>query len=250
MDEDALNTFRAACRRGEAQLDVTHTTFNLRDYQSWLDSEQDSIAAFKAQQSKSFLDERERWAQDNSAAMNPDASVAPVSLVSTDNDDTADVSYIAAPIAGKVVMLLVKPGDAVVTGQAVAVLEAMKMEVQVESQCVGVVDRCILDGGALCLAGQSLIAIKTAPAPTSLVINVVAATDAEDTIALTTPTVAARSARADPSSSATSRTPWRSPNPVRTPKSFSSPAAVFDSDAPRSPYDATPRVVRDNQWFQ
>ena len=41
---------------------------------------------------------------------------------------------IAAPIAGRVVKLLVVPGDVVSAGQAVAVLEAMKMENEINAE--------------------------------------------------------------------------------------------------------------------
>jgi biotin carboxyl carrier protein len=47
---------------------------------------------------------------------------------------------IAAPIAGRVVKLLVAPGDAVSAGQAVAVLEAMKMENEINAERGGEVE--------------------------------------------------------------------------------------------------------------
>jgi biotin carboxyl carrier protein len=47
---------------------------------------------------------------------------------------------VIAPIAGKVVKLLVAPGDEVAAGQGVAVLEAMKMENEIKADRGGVVE--------------------------------------------------------------------------------------------------------------
>lgn len=46
---------------------------------------------------------------------------------------------VRAPIAGKVVKVLVAPGDEVAAGQAVVVLEAMKMENEIRSESGGTV---------------------------------------------------------------------------------------------------------------
>ena len=46
---------------------------------------------------------------------------------------------ILAPIAGKVVDVKVKVGDVVKKGQTVAIIEAMKLENEIESQCDGTV---------------------------------------------------------------------------------------------------------------
>ncbi len=46
-------------------------------------------------------------------------------------------SITTAPITGKMQAWTVKEGDVVAAGDAIAVMEAMKMEVQVYAQCAG-----------------------------------------------------------------------------------------------------------------
>lgn len=47
----------------------------------------------------------------------------------TDGGDAAASNTVVAPMTGTVVKVMVKPGDAVKKGDAVAIMEAMKMEV-------------------------------------------------------------------------------------------------------------------------
>ena len=55
--------------------------------------------------------------------------------------DDAGESNVLAPMNGRLLALLVSPGDQVVKGQRVAVLEAMKMEHQLLARRDGVVER-------------------------------------------------------------------------------------------------------------
>jgi biotin carboxyl carrier protein len=48
-------------------------------------------------------------------------------------------SHIKAPMPGKIVNVLVQPGDPVAAGQGVLILEAMKMENEIKSPSAGVV---------------------------------------------------------------------------------------------------------------
>ncbi len=68
-------------------------------------------------------------------------------LKSTNN---VDGKNIVAPIAGKVVDVKVKVGDVVKEGQTVAVIEAMKLENEIQSQFAGkVVDVRVNKGSAV-----------------------------------------------------------------------------------------------------
>lgn len=62
---------------------------------------------------------------------------------------------IRAPIAGKVVKVLVAPGDQVAAGQSVVVLEAMKMENEIRSESGGAVASVHVQ------AGQSVDTLDT-----------------------------------------------------------------------------------------
>lgn len=54
---------------------------------------------------------------------------------------------ILAPIAGKVLRVNVKPGDMVSKGQAVAVIEAMKLENEIQSAFAGKVKEVVVKEG-------------------------------------------------------------------------------------------------------
>ena len=70
-----------------------------------------------------------------------------------------DVETIAAPMPGKVVRVLVAPGDAVEAGQGVLVVEAMKMQNEMKATRAGRVVSVIAKEGATVAAGEVLATI-------------------------------------------------------------------------------------------
>jgi biotin carboxyl carrier protein len=66
---------------------------------------------------------------------------------------------VKAPMPGKVVKLLVKPGDQVTARQGVVVVEAMKMENELRSSKAGAVTEVKVAEGALVEAGAVLVVI-------------------------------------------------------------------------------------------
>ncbi len=67
---------------------------------------------------------------------------------------------IAAPMPGKVVRLLVAPGDAIEAGQGLIVVEAMKMQNEMKSPKAGTVVEVKTKDGATVAAGEILIVIE------------------------------------------------------------------------------------------
>jgi biotin carboxyl carrier protein len=63
---------------------------------------------------------------------------------------------INAPMAGKVVRVLVKAGDQVESGQGLLVVEAMKMQNEIRSPKSGVVERFLVKEGQPVNAGETL----------------------------------------------------------------------------------------------
>lgn len=72
----------------------------------------------------------------------------------------AGAGQVAAPMQGTVVKLLVKVGDTVEAGQAVCVLEAMKMENQIEADKSGTVSEIKVDAGQSVGSGDILVVIS------------------------------------------------------------------------------------------
>src|SRR5208283_425484 len=67
---------------------------------------------------------------------------------------------IVAPMPGKVVRLLVHPGDNVEAGVGVAVVEAMKMQNEVKSPKKGIVQKVFVSAGAAVNAGDVLMIVE------------------------------------------------------------------------------------------
>lgn len=86
-----------------------------------------------------------------------DRSYAPAETTAAGSD-----GRITAHSDGKIVAVLVKPGDAVAKGQTLAVLEAMKMEFQLAAPLAGVVDTVSVAAGDQVKARQLLVQMAAA----------------------------------------------------------------------------------------
>ena len=67
---------------------------------------------------------------------------------------------VRAPIPGKVVSIAVHTGQEVVAGQALLILEAMKMENQLCAEAAGTVDAILVSSGATVEGGQVLVVLR------------------------------------------------------------------------------------------
>jgi biotin carboxyl carrier protein len=72
----------------------------------------------------------------------------------------AGSGVVTAPMPGKVLSVLVAPGDVVAAGQALVVLEAMKMESTLAAEIAGRVRAVPAVAGALVAAGDLLVEIE------------------------------------------------------------------------------------------
>ncbi len=70
-------------------------------------------------------------------------------------------STVRAPIPGLVVKVLVVPGQAVVEGETLLILEAMKMENDLKAPHAGIVHEVRVQPGAQVALGETLASVKT-----------------------------------------------------------------------------------------
>ncbi|NOQ23589.1 MAG: biotin/lipoyl-binding protein [Candidatus Aegiribacteria sp.] len=72
---------------------------------------------------------------------------------------TAETGDVVAPLPGIILKLLVKEGDAVNEGQPVAIMEAMKMENEIESPLSGTVGEILVSEGESILENAIIMKI-------------------------------------------------------------------------------------------
>jgi 3-methylcrotonyl-CoA carboxylase alpha subunit len=76
----------------------------------------------------------------------------------------ADGPDLLARMPGKIVRLLVAPGQAVAAGQPLLIMESMKMETELAAPQAGLVERVVVGEGQVVAQGDLLVAVTPAPA--------------------------------------------------------------------------------------
>ena len=84
-----------------------------------------------------------------------------VDILAHAGDGQADVGRLTAPMPGKVVSFAVKAGDKVVRGQALAIMDAMKMEHTIAAPADGTVAELLFAPGDQVTEGAELLKIRT-----------------------------------------------------------------------------------------
>ena len=84
---------------------------------------------------------------------------APVAAAAAAPVAVGDGTPVTAPMPASVVSINVKVGDAVAEGDVVAIVEAMKMSVEVNAPCAGTVKQVIAAVGATVDTGDTLLVI-------------------------------------------------------------------------------------------
>lgn len=66
---------------------------------------------------------------------------------------------IESTLTGRIIEVLVRPGDPVTPGTAVLTIESMKMEIPLESELSGIVEKVLLNVGDPVAEGQAVVLI-------------------------------------------------------------------------------------------
>jgi urea carboxylase len=164
VSADELLTLRKDFVAGRSPLKIEDGMFRLSEYQSWLEDNNASISAFKNRQQTAFEAERERWRMAGLSETPDDSSAA-----DTTGQDTTleafDGEIVASQVSGGVWSVLAKAGATVKAGDALLVVESMKMEITVFAPSDGVVHQVLCSEGQPVSAGQALVLLREAIAP-------------------------------------------------------------------------------------
>lgn len=156
VSQDELLKIRNDFPLGKYPLRIEEGTFSLAAYQQMLQEKEPEITAHTAKREQAFAEELARWHADGQfhyEAPEIDDAADEVSL--QEGEIPVDSS-----VAGSVWQLLVKEGDLVEAGQALLLLESMKMEIAVFAPQAGRVKKLLLREGARVSAGQSVLILE------------------------------------------------------------------------------------------
>jgi urea carboxylase len=156
VSADELLEARDKFPHGHHELRVEETTFNLKEYTSFLDSISIEAAAFKKQQKEAFNAERERWRQAGLMTVAESETAPEVETVKVVTEGCEGVS---SPMTASVFQIAVEKGQIVTDGQKLVVLDAMKTEVVIASHVDGVIEDIFCAQGALVQGGQLLLSV-------------------------------------------------------------------------------------------
>lgn len=159
VSESELLQMRKDFINGTFSLRIEEGEFSLGEYLGFLETNSESIAAFKSVQQESFKEERERWEASGISAYVSET------LETDDKSDFAEVpagcEAISSFLSGNVWEISVKVGDQVYEGDTLVVIEAMKSEVMIDSPVNGEVVQILCTQGDTVHTGNTLIIIKT-----------------------------------------------------------------------------------------
>jgi urea carboxylase len=150
---------REAFPYGKVDIKVEEGTFKLREYEGFLAQNSGSIAAFKATQQAAFEAERQRWIENGQLSFNSEAQGA-----AGGSGEAAELppgaEAVESHVPGSVWKLEVKAGERVKRGQALLIVESMKMEITVEAPSDGVIVEMLVAEGRAVAPGQRVAVLK------------------------------------------------------------------------------------------
>ncbi len=158
VSNSELTRFRDDFVQGKVKLEIEHETFRLRDYNAFLAKNRDTITAFKANQQASFEAERHRWEESGQLNFSAETPAAAAS----EKADALPPGCIAVPahIPGNVWKIHVTPGATVKAGDALLIIESMKMEITIVASRAGRVREVRCAEGRPVNAGETLVVLE------------------------------------------------------------------------------------------
>jgi urea carboxylase len=153
-----LLKFRNEFLQGKVKLNVEQKTFSLKKYNRFLQANRKSIAEFQSHRQNAFNEERARWEAAGQAVV----SAEPVTTEEPDAPGALPAGWVAvfADVPGNIWKVEIAAGKTVKTGDRLAIIESMKMEIAVLAPADGVVADVFCAEGKVVTAGQVLFSIR------------------------------------------------------------------------------------------
>jgi urea carboxylase len=154
VEAHELQQIRRDFPLGNYPLRIEETQFKLRDYRQFLQLHNAEIDDFEQQRQSAFAEELVQWKRSGQLTYQQDDSDA----APEDEDAVPEgITGIDSPVSGNVWKSLVAAGDDVKAGDAVMILESMKMEIEIHTTQSGSITKIIRQQGQSVTAGQTLL---------------------------------------------------------------------------------------------
>jgi urea carboxylase len=158
VGEEELLAYRRDFIAGRVNLRIEEGVFRLSEYQTYLKDNEASITAFKLGQQTAFEAERERW-REAGLSETPDEAGSQDATANAAAADAFEGEVVVSQVSGGVWSVLVRAGAMVKAGDALLVVESMKMEITVHAPCDGLVHEVLCIEGQSVSAGQALVLV-------------------------------------------------------------------------------------------
>ena len=159
VSAEELQQIRRDFPNGDYPIKVEHTRFNLKDYEQFLADNDGEIQSFTHQRQQAFDEELQRWIESGQINFSTEAP-----LEDTGADDITDLPdgqhAVESHVAGNLWECLVKPGDVIEAQRPVAVVESMKMEIELLSPVSGRVVEVRREAGQSVAPGSPVVIVE------------------------------------------------------------------------------------------
>ncbi len=156
VDHDELMRIRQEFPHGRYPLKVEHTEFSLAEFQQLVEEKKQDIDVFQQCRESAFAEELSDWrktGQFNISTVEPE-------IIEVEEDWPEHCVVMESPVSGSLWQNLVNVGDQVSKGDALMILESMKMEINVSSPGEMRVRQILFETGQQITAGQPLIVLE------------------------------------------------------------------------------------------
>nr|VFJ57624.1 MAG: urea carboxylase [Candidatus Kentron sp. FM]VFJ64463.1 MAG: urea carboxylase [Candidatus Kentron sp. FM]VFK15172.1 MAG: urea carboxylase [Candidatus Kentron sp. FM] len=166
VSDDELETLRDQYSGGRLPIQITEGKFSLHEYNRFLHSIAEETARFKQRQQGAFARELAHWEREGMIGATEDQNdfVAGFDSVAAQKNREiripAGCKVIRSKSGGQIVSLLVQPGDRIKKGQPVAIVEAMKTEIRIDSDRAGTVTEIPVATGMLIDRGNIILVLE------------------------------------------------------------------------------------------
>ncbi|MCD9026518.1 urea carboxylase [Cohnella silvisoli] len=156
VEAEELMNLREDFLRGRYEADITETTFDLGEYLQFLTSIEDSTQTFRNAQQAAFQGERESWKALGLAEYVSEQEPAKETI---EEEIPEGAAAVRCSVPGSVWKVITSPGQEVKKGDALIIVESMKMEFSLQAPCDGYVHSAYVKPGDGVQAGQLLVSI-------------------------------------------------------------------------------------------